>query len=450
MPNMSRDWDFLPGMKRWNGIPFYEFLRIWFFALTAALGTVVQEGNTLLECAENRDNGRDDQDSDEDKRKHNVRNSRLFACILNYINPHSQVAKTLKEELLNDGKAAFQFIKTFGDLKLDDTERIRLTNEWDEATLTKVGIKLNSDSLFEWLEYIHTLGDKLTRTLIQKRKKFLDGLPQSFESIAAIERLRPNPGSYVYPNVYPASHPYAGQAHPKAGQPDLMALVLAFYPEWNNALNKGMIKPVPRGSVYLLNNEEEHGTQVEDTSYNQLDEDFEEMTLYTKSNKLKSRPYQASKITARTVCGICGGLGHYGSIDGKECLTKRLGVKVSKDTLSQIRYPDGISYPFKTGSNSSQHSNIIKHKKGAHTNTPKGKRPLKSKRRVYLVESENSSDSDRVGPSEHKDGVNVAQQPDSDSASDVEIGKFAVAYHTIDTNKARHYQSYSSDNDDEF
>lgn len=32
-----------------------------------------------------------------------------------------------------------------------------------------------------------------------------------------------------------SSHPYAGQEHPKAGQPDLIALVLACHPEWNNA-----------------------------------------------------------------------------------------------------------------------------------------------------------------------------------------------------------------------
>lgn len=32
-----------------------------------------------------------------------------------------------------------------------------------------------------------------------------------------------------------SSHPYAGQERPKAGQPDLIALVLVFHPEWNNA-----------------------------------------------------------------------------------------------------------------------------------------------------------------------------------------------------------------------
>lgn len=147
-PIMCRDWDFLPGMKGWNRIPFYDFLFIFYFALTAAFGTIVREESTLLECAENRDSGRYDQDSDEVKRKHNVRDSILFACILNYIDPHSKVAKALKEDLLNDDEAAFPFIITFGDLNSHDTESIRLTIKNDEAIMNNEEIKFNSDLSF--------------------------------------------------------------------------------------------------------------------------------------------------------------------------------------------------------------------------------------------------------------------------------------------------------------
>jgi len=175
------------------------------------------------------------------------------------------------------------------------------------------------------------------------------------------------------------------------------------------------------------------------------------MTLYTKGNKFKGQSTSNTKITSRTVCGICGGLGHYGSINGKECLTKRLGVKVSKDILTQIRYPDGIRYPFQNApGSSSQHSNVVKSSKGPHPKVRKGKRTYSnSKRRVYLVESGSSSGSDHnVNKSESKDGINVAQQVQSGSESDVEIGKFAVAYHTITTSKSK-YESYSSDGDDD-
>ena len=56
-PNMIKDWDFLPGMKRWNGQPFYDFARVWWVALVVALGTIVQDGNSLLACAEGTDEG---------------------------------------------------------------------------------------------------------------------------------------------------------------------------------------------------------------------------------------------------------------------------------------------------------------------------------------------------------------------------------------------------------
>lgn len=48
-----------------------------------------------------------------------------------FTDPYSQVATTLTEEVLNNGKVAFQFIKAIGDLILDDKEPILLTYEWD-------------------------------------------------------------------------------------------------------------------------------------------------------------------------------------------------------------------------------------------------------------------------------------------------------------------------------
>lgn len=50
------------------------------------------------------------------------------------------------------------------------------------------------------------------------------------------------------------------------------------------------------------------GTLVEDANYDQLEEEFEEMTLYAKSNRFKSRPHHASKTTALSACGKCGGI----------------------------------------------------------------------------------------------------------------------------------------------
>ena len=36
--NMQDKWDYLPGMKRWDGVPNYEFVTVWIAALIVALG----------------------------------------------------------------------------------------------------------------------------------------------------------------------------------------------------------------------------------------------------------------------------------------------------------------------------------------------------------------------------------------------------------------------------
>ena len=102
-PNIGKDWDFLPGVKKWNGEPFYEFLTVWFVALGVALASIVQDGNTLLQCAKGEDQGRDAADEAEDKRKHSLRNARVYAAILNYISPTSWITRYANKEFPNDG-----------------------------------------------------------------------------------------------------------------------------------------------------------------------------------------------------------------------------------------------------------------------------------------------------------------------------------------------------------
>lgn len=72
------------------------------------------------------------------------------------------------------------------------------------------------------------------------------------------------------------------------------------------------------------------------------------MTVCTKSFRLKNGPCQANIAKTRTVSCVSGGLDQRGgSMDGKECLTKRLGNTVSYwDTLTHIKYPDKICCPF--------------------------------------------------------------------------------------------------------
>ena len=78
-------------MKRWNGQPFYDFARIWWVALVVALRTIVQDGNSLLACAEGTDEGAAGADPADKVRQYNLHDARLFACIFNDVNPMSRV-----------------------------------------------------------------------------------------------------------------------------------------------------------------------------------------------------------------------------------------------------------------------------------------------------------------------------------------------------------------------
>lgn len=434
-PNMIKDWDFLPGMKRWNGQPFYDFIRIWWVALTVALGTIVQDGNTLLSAAEGTDEGRDPDNDPADKvRQHNNRNARVYACILNYISPKSRVYRIAMQEFPNNGRGLFVWLREYGKLEYDETTRRELVNEWDDATMARVGIKFTAEAIWEWLDYVDELGDKINRTLSQRRKKFLDGFPESFDVIVAPERLRPDPGSYVQPNTYPSHHPLAGQPNPNAGRPDLYAMVKAFYPEWNQRIKSRNIKSVPKGYVHQVDSD--HDEDKDEDENADSDDDAFAMTTPRR------------QITSRTVCGICGGRGHYGRVDGMDCLTKQLNITIPRSELAQTKYPNGITYPFSADVKTSRHNVSHRPSSTMHPrNQPSVSNTSKPRTAVHRPSKTRSKPKHvkHIDEAEPEIEEHDEEQSHSGSEYEAQVSKLAVAFHTIDTRL--NYKSYSSDSD---
>jgi len=439
-PNMIKDWDFLPGMKRWNGQPFYDFAGVWWVALVVALGTIVQDGNTLLTCAEGTDEGCNAADPPDKVRQHNSRNSRLFACILNYINPTSRVYRIALSEFANDGHGLFIWLKEYGKLEHDDTTRRELLNEWDDATMARVGITFTPNAIWEWLEYVETLGDQLGKSISQRRKKILAGFPESFDVLTSPERLKPDPGSYVIPAVYPNHHPKKGEPHPDAGKADLYELCKAFYPEWHHRIKIGQIKSVPRGSVY----------KVDDANADASDKDDEDNSdddvLYASTTR--------KQITSRSVCSICGGRGHYGRVDGMDCLTKQLGINIPRSELALTQYPSGITYPFTSSFNSSSASKNKSTQSANSTSSMRrhgkskaaGKSSIKPNKPPFRTQPKHVKRID--DNSEHTDHEEYTEQEDdksSDKDPHVDFTALAINYHIIDTQHNTYYSSDSSD-----
>jgi hypothetical protein len=321
-----------------------------------------------------------------------------------------------------------------------------MLNEWDEATMAKVGIKFSANAIWEWLDYVETLGDKLGRSLVQRRKKILTGFPESFDVITSPERLKPNPGSYVLPDVYPVHHPKAGQPDPNAGQPDLYALCKAFYPEWHLRIKTGQIKAVPRGSVYKLDQAQDGNDEHADM-YD--DERSDEEVYYSAVTR--------KQITSKSICSVCGGRGHYAKVEGMECLTKQLGINIPRSELARTKYPYGITYPFSSlpssssASKSTQGAHLAsssrrpgKYKPGKPSNKPpKPPNRMKPKRVSHVDEHE----------SEHVEHEEYTEQDDDQSSEgdpQVDFTALAIDYNTIDTRyNSHHFHSSSESSDDD-
>ena len=322
-PSVNKQEFELPGMSRWSGIPFHDFRRIWWVALLAALGNVAQDSYTLLQTARDQDLGGPANPGTAAQRAQSVnRNQRLFGSILNYIEATSYIYRYASANFNNNGRGLFNYIYVFGHLPLTSEERTTLENEWTDATMASVGIAYKVDAVFKWAEYVDNLAGKLNKTERDKRVKYLAGFPASFDVMIIPERTKGAVGSYAHPTNYPTHHPSAGTAHPKAGQPDIMATAHAFYIEWSTMINKGQIRSVPKGSAYMAND-----THSDDDTH-------------------ESANMARDRVDSKTVCGICGGIGHAGTVDGVgQCLTARLNHRISSDVLSRIQYPEGFSAP---------------------------------------------------------------------------------------------------------
>ena len=169
------------------------------------------------------------------------------------------------------------------------------------------------------------------------------------------------------------------------------------------------------------------------------------------SNDMSAMAVSRSKINASMVCLACGGLGHASNVEGMQCLTTQLGVKVAKHDLAKIKYPNGIKFPeWSRRPNPKRHNNDSEalYTDQKRLNRKPGAKPKlseKDKRRLRKQREAKEAREAEVQKSESQ----------SSSESDQELApesKFASVYHTIDirAHPNKGYQSYSSSSDDDY
>jgi hypothetical protein len=366
-PNMQRDYDTLPGMKMWNGIPYAEFRRTWWVALMAGLGAIFQEGWTLLQCANGVDlGGPGNPGTPAQGIQSNNRNLRLFYCILNYVSANSKVYRDVRATFQGDGRGLYVFLHTFGHMRYTRRQTIKREHVWKDASVEALKIPIDEDTCMVWKEWVASEGEKLGKTPVEMREKYLEGFPESFDTIVTMERssnANGGFGNYVFPINYPNHYPaaLAGIAHPQAGQPDLDSLAQNFTLEWVDKLALGQIRKTPR-PVNMVESANAVSPQAQ-AGPSQPVGDFGEFHHYlddtpktafqcveiTDGSGSAATPrllaVKRESITERTVCMSCGGLGHVSRIDGQTCLALALGIRIPMESLAKIQYPDGITFP---------------------------------------------------------------------------------------------------------
>ena len=330
-PNVERFEDVLPGVKKWNGKAFYDFRIVWWPTLITALASIAQEGWTLLQVARSQDPGAPGNGGNAAQVVQSVnRNLRLFGALLNYIDRKSWLHQFCVTQMPNDGRGVFNYIWVFGHLQLTSMKTIKLNDEWMHMSMATNG-KFDKESLVDWAEKVDIKGARIGKTNAERRTKFYEGIPESFAAVIAFERMLPV-GNYVYPANYVAHDPRAGQPHPHAGEPDVVSAAYAFRPEWERMIKHGLIKKAPKGLVQEIDDSLSEGESDNDQSDNESADESANMAR--------------SAITKRTVCLVCGGLGHAADVDGKiKCPNTILKTNVERSVLEQIKYPDGITRP---------------------------------------------------------------------------------------------------------
>ena len=395
IPAIVNDWA-TKDLSPWDGKADPSFRLGWFRLLKVMLGNIYQDRDTLLRCAMGQDVGFQDavgpggvNPSQVEVDQHRMRKRRLGAVILQKMTPNTycHILFTSDPSFMNDGVAMYNFLFVQGHRAHSQHEVTELQNSWQSATMSNVGIKLDENGLNNWRNWIERMGEILHKGNMQKRRKFYDGLPESFESVVGFESSRPDAGSFLLDANYPAHHPLAGQVNPQGGQPDLSAIVAAFTPSWVNKVKARKIQAVPKGMANLIDVDttetvfqavaghphswwEDTSTSHEQSNSDQLfstescdvfqvgmqpEDDWpEDCQVQASSNGDGATDTGMAYVLRaedkdkymKSPCFTCGGFGHHSSVDGQKCLTAQLGIQVDRSFLQKVTYPDGMSNPF--------------------------------------------------------------------------------------------------------
>ena len=292
----------------WNGLPMIDFQEFVMNPLNNGLGSISMKDATLLATVQRSDPGgvfgnptRAAALPDTVKES-DARNVKAASCILNYINPKSEIYFVYSNMFSGDGIAIYNHMKAYGKLTIPDTITAEREDIWNNMTLDKLKLQYSHTGYWKWIEAVMTVARKLSKDGHQQKTKFHAGLPTFFN----VEKthLAQITGKYLFPARYGLLPGFAGTSvaatpHPLAGQPDIMAYGRAYFALWVQR-SSNLPGRTPRGLVRSV-----EALMIGETIVDDVEACADEPILEAN--------LAASDITPKTKCTACGGDQHAAS-----------------------------------------------------------------------------------------------------------------------------------------
>jgi hypothetical protein len=339
-PNVHENWNQIPALTEqkfsWNGEPCVDFIEKVYYPLKMGLGSLNQNGWTLLATCERRAAGSDGPRapplqnalncSPQIKMENDQRIERSFCCILNYILSTSYFYKLAMRTFDMDGIGVFHYMPVFGQLPRPTRELQLKKMIWNELTMASVYRgTYHAETLIRWALFLCEQGRKLNLDNDAVKEKFLDGMPEFMEAIKVHHK---NDNTTVHPANYPGYFPakLRGTPHPQAGEPDIIAIAKIIYPEWVSKLSL-LPNRTPKGFTRLT---------LQDDKISAANSSVEQIRLAVED------------VNKDTVCSACHGIGHAAlqkTKDGKKiyCASVTLGYGLRQQNKQSMKPSNALS-----------------------------------------------------------------------------------------------------------
>ena len=153
----------------------------------------------------------------------------MFNILINQIAEDTPIYKDLTSNFNSDGVTANLYFCDEMHVPTPQSVIDRMEKAWADLTVESVNMSIANGMNGKWALLVLKAAEffDTPKSHAQAYVRFLAGLPNVMASLSRPEAALATP-SKVFPANYPPLHARAGQAHPHAGEPDIMKIAQKF------------------------------------------------------------------------------------------------------------------------------------------------------------------------------------------------------------------------------